>query len=98
MPVKTQLAPVKPAAASIAPAIDFGREICGSLEADEQREWLVTNGIGGFASRTIAGPPPPRYHRPLLARLQPPPGGPLLLFQLHQNAPYRSPGQSFSTH
>jgi hypothetical protein len=27
----------------------FGRETCGSLEIAEQREWLVTNGIGGFA-------------------------------------------------
>src|SRR3989442_6368094 len=88
MPVKTQLAPVKPAAASIAPAIDFGREICGSLEADEQREWLVTNGIGGFSSRTLAGHPPRRYHRPLVAALQTPPGRTLLVSQLDQNAHY----------
>jgi hypothetical protein len=28
-------------------AIQFGREVCGDLEAAESREWLVTNGIGG---------------------------------------------------
>jgi len=27
-------------------AVSFGRETCGSLEQAEQREWLVTNGIG----------------------------------------------------
>ena len=26
--------------------VAFGREICGALESAEQREWLVTNGIG----------------------------------------------------
>jgi len=35
--------------------IRFGREICGNLEEAESREWLVTNGIGGYASGTIAG-------------------------------------------
>ena len=35
--------------------VQFGREICGDLAAAEAREWLVTNGMGGFASGTIAG-------------------------------------------
>ncbi|HYY72890.1 MAG TPA: glycogen debranching enzyme N-terminal domain-containing protein, partial [Candidatus Bathyarchaeia archaeon] len=35
--------------------IAFGREICGFLEVAEQREWLVTNGIGGYASGTVSG-------------------------------------------
>jgi len=35
--------------------IEFGREICGALEIAEQREWLVTNGIGGYASGTVSG-------------------------------------------
>src|SRR5262249_6103954 len=38
------------------------------------REWLVTNGIGGFASGTVAGPRSPRDHRPLFPALQPPLG------------------------
>ncbi len=40
----------------------FGREICGSLDIAEQREWLVTNGIGGFASGTVSGNLTRRYH------------------------------------
>lgn len=31
---------------------DLGREIAGDLEAAERREWLATNGIGGF-DRTL---------------------------------------------
>ena len=37
------------------PLISFGREICGDIEAAESREWLVTNGLGGFASGTVGG-------------------------------------------
>jgi glycogen debranching enzyme len=54
--------------------IQFGREICGNLEAAESREWLVTNGIGGYASGTIAGGTTRRYHGLLTAALQPPVG------------------------
>src|SRR6266403_3986424 len=52
----------------------FGREICGSLDIAEQREWLVTNGIGGFASGTVSGNLTRRYHGLLLAALHPPVG------------------------
>jgi predicted glycogen debranching enzyme len=55
-------------------AIQFGREICGNLEEAESREWLVTNGIGGYASGTIAGGMTRRYHGLLIAALQPPVG------------------------
>jgi predicted glycogen debranching enzyme len=54
--------------------IQFGREICGNLEAAESREWLVTNGIGGYASGTMAGGMSRRYHGLLMAALQPPVG------------------------
>jgi predicted glycogen debranching enzyme len=54
--------------------IQFGREVCGNLEAAESREWLVTNGIGGYASGTIAGGMTRRYHGLLIAALQPPVG------------------------
>src|SRR3984893_6986979 len=52
----------------------FGREICGDLEVAESREWLVTNGIGGYASGTIAGGMSRRYHGLLMAALHPPVG------------------------
>jgi predicted glycogen debranching enzyme len=58
----------------MSPTIQFGREICGNLETAESREWLVTNGIGGYASGTIAGSTSRRYHGLLMAALQPPVG------------------------
>lgn len=52
--------------------INFGREICGDLWTAEQREWLVTNGIGGYACGTIAGVLTRHYHGLLIAALHPP--------------------------
>src|SRR5947209_975877 len=48
--------------------------MCGNLEAAESREWLVTKGIGGYASGTVAGGNTRRYHGLLIAALQPPVG------------------------
>ena len=52
--------------------VAFGREICGELEEGLRREWLVTNGLGGYASGTLAGIPTRRYHGLLIAALKPP--------------------------
>ncbi|WP_204368477.1 amylo-alpha-1,6-glucosidase [Neosynechococcus sphagnicola] len=68
--------------------VSFGREICGELGIAETREWLVTNGIGGFASGTIAGLLTRRYHGLLMAALTPPLGRTLLLSQLDETAQY----------
>jgi predicted glycogen debranching enzyme len=53
-------------------AIRFGPELCTNFAAAERREWLVTNGSGGFASGTIAGSATRRYHGLLIAALDPP--------------------------
>ncbi|MFP4345674.1 MAG: amylo-alpha-1,6-glucosidase [Anaerolineales bacterium] len=52
--------------------LDFGREVCGNLDVASRREWLVTNGLGGYASGTIAGVLTRRYHGLLIAALNPP--------------------------
>jgi glycogen debranching enzyme len=49
-----------------------------------QREWLVTNGLGGYAAGTIGGAPTRRYHGLLIAALPPPHGRQLLLTDLHE--------------
>jgi predicted glycogen debranching enzyme len=36
------------------------------------KEWLVTNGIGGYASSTLPGANTRRYHGLLIAALNPP--------------------------
>lgn len=66
--------------------VDFGREVCGNLEAAAEREWLVTNGIGGFASGTVAGLLTRRYHGLLIAALAPPAGRTLLVAKLEETA------------
>jgi len=50
----------------------FGRETCGNWDIASRREWLVTNGIGGFACGTIAQANTRRYHGLLVASLSPP--------------------------
>ncbi|NJO95451.1 MAG: glycogen debranching protein [Pleurocapsa sp. CRU_1_2] len=68
--------------------IRFGREICGNLEASEQKEWLVTNGIGGYASGTVSGLLTRSYHGLLLATLEPPLGITLMLTKLDETVDY----------
>jgi predicted glycogen debranching enzyme len=64
--------------------IQFNREICGDLEAASGREWLETNGIGGFASSTIIGLNTRRYHGLLVAATKPPVGRFVLLSKLEE--------------
>jgi predicted glycogen debranching enzyme len=70
--------------------VDFGREVCCDLPAAESREWLVTNGIGGYAFGTIAGHQTRCYHGLLVAALQPPLGRILLVAKLDETARYAS--------
>ena len=75
-------------------AVSFGPEICNDLTAAEQREWLVTNGIGGFASGTVAGSATRRYHGLLVAALKPPVGRTLLVGGIDELA--TSDGNTFA--
>lgn len=79
------------------PIIEFGREICGSLEIAEQREWLVTNGIGGYASGTVSGNLTRRYHGYLIAALHPPVGRTQLVAKLEETASYDARDYAVST-
>ncbi len=54
--------------------IQFKQEICRDLDAALRREWLETNGLGGFASSTIIGLNTRRYHGLLVAATKPPVG------------------------
>jgi predicted glycogen debranching enzyme len=77
--------------------IQFGRELCGDLDAAEKREWLVTNGIGGFASGTVAGTATRRYHGLLIAALQPPALRTVLVSGLDESARYLETSYSLAT-
>jgi predicted glycogen debranching enzyme len=78
--------------------VQFGREICGDLAAAESREWLVTNGIGGYASGTIAGSQTRRYHGLLVAALQPPVGRTQLVSAIDEIVHYAGEDFSLATH
>jgi predicted glycogen debranching enzyme len=77
--------------------IQFGREICGDRPTAESREWLVTNGIGGYASGTVAGLLTRRYHGLLVAALNPPLGRTLMLAKLEETVLYDEKVYSLST-
>ena len=68
--------------------VQFGREVLGDLDVAEEREWLVTNGIGGFASGTAAGTSTRRYHGLLMASLDPPARRTLLVAGLDEAVHY----------
>jgi predicted glycogen debranching enzyme len=79
-------------------AVRFGREVCGQLDAAEAREWLVTNGIGGFASGTIAGSATRRYHGLLIAPLAPPARRTLLVAAFDEIVHYGGATYPLATH
>ncbi len=64
--------------------IEFTKETCGDLESTLGREWLETNGLGGFASSTIPGINTRRYHGLLVAATQGPVGRLVLLSKLEE--------------
>lgn len=64
--------------------IECPTEICRDLAQARQREWLETNGLGGFASSTITGLNTRRYHGLLFAATKPPVGRLLLLSKLEE--------------
>ena len=55
------------------------------LEEGLKREWLITNGIGGFSSSTIIGANTRKYHGLLVAPLTPPARRFLILSKLDES-------------
>src|SRR5579862_144205 len=64
--------------------IQFDGLICGDVAEASSREWLETNGIGGFASSTIIGLNTRRYHGLLTAAIKPPVGRVVLLSKVEE--------------
>jgi predicted glycogen debranching enzyme len=86
------------AAAYAGPAICFGPGLCTDLAAAEQREWLITNGIGGFASGSLAGSSTRRYHGLLVAALEPPAGRTVLVTGLDEVFSIGAAASRMATH
>jgi len=64
--------------------IQFGRDTIADLGRSLQLEWLETNGLGGFASSTVAGANTRRYHGLLVAATHPPGGRRVLLSRVDE--------------
>ena len=64
--------------------ISFDAEIINDLAAATSREWLETNGLGGFSSSTIIGLNTRRYHGLLTAATKPPVGRIVMLSKLEE--------------
>lgn len=62
----------------------IGKEICRDLDQALHREWLETNGIGGFASSSIIGLNTRRYHGLLVPALNPPLGRVVALAKIEE--------------
>ena len=50
----------------------LGRQVCGNWDGATDYEWLVTNGLGGYACGAVALANTRRYHAFLMASLTPP--------------------------
>lgn len=74
--------------------IQFGREITGSFDLAARREWLVTNGLGGWASGTVSGANTRRYHGLFVPALNPPLTRTVLVNKFNEKATLN--GQTFS--
>ena len=64
--------------------ISCDKSICSDLHEASSREWLETNGIGGFACSSITGANRRRYHALLIAATKPPVGRVVLLSKLEE--------------
>src|SRR4030067_1256326 len=54
------------------PAINLKGEELSRLDEALRKEWLLTNGLGGYASSTVMGVNTRKYHGLLVAALHPP--------------------------
>jgi predicted glycogen debranching enzyme len=64
--------------------LEFESTLYGNVREAFSREWLETNGLGGFASSSITGANTRRYHALLTAATTPPTGRMVLLSKLEE--------------
>lgn len=64
--------------------IILGRDICGNLEVSSRKEWLETNGLGGYACGTVAGLHTRGYHSLLTVAVEIPLRRVVMLSQLEE--------------
>lgn len=77
--------------------LSVSRDRCIDLTESERLEWLETNGIGGYASGTVAGMRSRRYHGLLVAATKPPLGRAVLLSGFDEKVTIAGKSYSLST-
>lgn len=66
------------------PKIVLGEDVLSNVDESLGREWLVTNGLGGYASSTVWGVNTRKYHALLVAAFNPPVNRWVLLTKLDE--------------
>jgi predicted glycogen debranching enzyme len=54
------------------PTVTLNPEVLSSFDSAIQKEWIVANGLGGYASSTVLGINTRKYHGLLVAAFHPP--------------------------
>src|SRR5215469_13055914 len=62
--------------------LTIGQSVSSDFATASQKEWLITNGIGGYASSTVSAANTRRYHGLLVAATHPPVGRLVMLSKL----------------
>lgn len=75
----------------------LGQAECRNLELASRKEWLLTNGTGGYAMGTVSGINTRRYHGHLIAAVEPPTGRRLLLSTIEEEIRVGSTAHALST-
>ena len=68
------------------PAINITQTALSRFGEAIQKEWLITNGLGGYAASTVLGINTRKYHGLLVAALQPPGNRTVCLSKLDEDA------------
>ncbi|MGB9928510.1 MAG: amylo-alpha-1,6-glucosidase [Methanosarcina sp.] len=78
--------------------VRFGEEFLSTYEEGIKREWIIGNGLGGYASSTIIGAGTRTYHGLLVAALENSPDRVLLLSSLDEEISCKEENYKLATH
>jgi len=79
------------------PRIYIGPELVSDFNSAIQREWIVTNGLGGYASSTVLNVNTRKYHGLLVAAFNPPVGRHALLSKMDEEVQIDGDNYSLSS-
>lgn len=68
----------------ILPSISLDKKELNDFRSALEKEWLITNGLGGYASSTVLGINTRRYHGLLVAAAKPPLGRSVILSKVEE--------------